>query len=332
MIHFYYKPLTCGYAYLLAAHSDADVVAQGRDGLFEIYNNIVSNFIEQMIAEADRYANYNAHGWYGRNNDAGVEAQLHDSDGQVDTNISCVWITQGVSYSYSSIDRIADYTSKLNEEDVNEGDNWSDYNEHKVGENKAEWEYWWITAPGGYEGDPILSPLIWAGIDCRGFIQRVSKAPIYSGSRGMIITNAIIPDLGNSLTLDNLRYNIGCPDYRWVPDEYLDNTPLAPTPGNESIRRANTYWIQDNLEYIHRGDIITTVGHVVMVYDEPPDDQSTSFNIVNAYGSWHENLNGDPEFFTRRCIIFPLNIWRSEFSMRVSDNSVRYGRFTLWIR
>jgi len=224
-----------------------------------------------------------------------------------------------VTTSYGSIDTTDEFLEKLqNEDDYNGGagniDNWSDYLTNKVGLHSDEEAYWvnQVNPPGGYSWRR-LSPWIWAGIDCRGFVQRCAKAPRYSNG-DKLVPDRVIPDLG-----DNPDYDIGCPGYAWLVNNLNE-------PG-EVENYGNCYKITNDsvkLRYLHKGDIITTGSHIVIIYEEPVDNESTTFNVINAYGGeWYHSSE-----FVRRTIIMPYNWWKGGAG-RISD-SYQYGRVTIW--
>ncbi len=198
------------------------------------------------------------------------------------------------------------------------------------------YQYGFGHQPGLYSSEETLwarqnvgryCPWDWAGIDCRGFVQRCIKI---AGDRVGVVPDEIVPDLD-----DNPNYDIGAGQFTGQDLNEI----------GETDNQGNAYFIHLNRrKWLDKGDIILSPNHVVIIYKVPqrPLDNITfrDILIINAYGITPKDLDGDDiGEFTRKVIVFPLTYWANwdlgtpdiEYPIDESDNNhIAVGRIRLW--
>lgn len=243
--------------------------------------------------------------------------------------------SNGVAYSFGCKDVVADYRTQLENNDHapptdNPNNNqpnklrvahWDEYqNQHRVGRTSQE-PAWPAPLPGGGFGQvPPNGIQNHTGIDCSGFTQVcVTSAQFPDGTP--IVPVALTrpcPVNQNRVPLNAIGAN------SWVGNNAHARRIAAPAASNE------TQWLR-------KGDVITSAGHIVWVADDLPNNnnrvvnqQRGTFHVFNAYGSDRFFLaNGgqapvDNQRFLRKTIRMPFYYWG------VNIGGLNAGKLYIW--
>lgn len=302
----------------LALGTGQDITPDGRDGLMEIYTNIVVSFINQMLSDGDRYAELNIQ-WKHRE-------PLSTDNGN-----------PGMAYNFGGADKISQFNTKITSNPSNVT-SWSNYQ--------------WGHQPGLYESEINTATNFyaydWAGIDCGGFIQRICKGNKYSNG-SLMISDKIIKDL----ELD-LGYHILAGDFisfklNQISWPYVGNCfPFSGTSSKWLHRGDLIVSIGHHIVAVYGEppDDYSVNFNVINAYGGHYSSIPTNF----AY----DNLTLDDDqlrtTYARKVIIMPYRTWRRQYSgfhnvnltgqddlhIARRDSPVGYefinGRFTLWIK
>ncbi len=170
----------------------------------------------------------------------------------------------------------------------------------------------------------------WAGVDCRGLVQRCIK---YAGNSivwetGHLVPDEIIPDL-------NTHHNYDIHSSSWTRQELNDLYLHNPNPcQRDHGTNGNCYVIftTSNNWYkrLKRGDLLHSNHHVALVYSDPfysTNEDIRILKIIHAYGEFKDLDGDDRTDFTRKAIISRFPLWG--YSSPSSDG-VNEGRIRLW--
>jgi len=171
----------------------------------------------------------------------------------------------------------------------------------------------------------------WAGIDCRGLVQRSIKSAgekIRWFEEEYLVPDSIIPDL-------DIHYNYDIYSGHWtrqgLNDLYLHN----PTPcRRDHSTNGNCYVVSTTsnnwYKRLKRGDLLHSNNHVVLVYSDPfysTNEGIYILKIIHAFGEF-KDLDADRRIdFTRKSIISRFYLWG--YSSPASASLSR-GRIRLW--
>lgn len=306
---------------------DTDVLINGTPGslddtgLYELYENVVKKFVEEMIEEAERYKD--ATGF-----------QNSENNWKPRTYPNHPAQTVGVSYCFGGKDSLNEFNTTVTKCQVesttairgreNDGIQNNEYrgniedNNCVVGTGNKDWpglindEYdLWYDDPNDPDdvfGIMAFAPQYWAGIDCSGLVQR-SVENGKAVADGLSIT---IPSPPNWRTSQQI---VTENNYRNV--YYLEN-PTEPSDSLEVRKK------------LKKGDLVRYSGHISIVYSDRWGDSlydtntypDIEYDIIHACG-----LNSYHGEFARKVRITGNDIIGS------SGNIIQpsgFGRIKLW--
>jgi len=292
---------------------------EDKNGVLELYENYVVPFIDKMIEEAEKYVNDTTR-WIHRPTDIGEPALIGTGDTiYVDDYLNIVYLNTGAAYSFGSIDRRDEWRQKITS---NPGEYpveaWSEYEfGHQPGLYYENEEQLWVRDQTAY---PQYCPWDWAGIDCRGLVQRCIKIAgnqIKWFEDEYLVPDRIVPDLD-----DDEDYDIGS---SYFTQQGINEPGQTDNYGNAYIiPTTNDNWH----ERLKRGDILHSSIHVVIIYSSPLSQIDDNLKIIHAYGEC-KDIDGDGQNeFTRKSIISRFSIWGLREG--INSNVLREGRIRLW--
>jgi hypothetical protein len=223
-----------------AQDNKINTAADGDTGLYELYSNVVKVFVDAMIYEAQRYADFNEKTWYGRGGT--VEQGPNVEDGQ------------GVSYCFGCKDDLATFSGHVSSCDNNPdtGDAPDDYRGGVSDETCEVVKTDALQYPGLFSDEYNANshnqpyyPTYWAGIDCSGFIQRLM---LHS-------KNEYETDLALRIDVNDLIFN-------------HETDVVSGAIGSQNFfvdNRAFDFSRQDQLK---KGDLVEYSHHISMVYSD----------------------------------------------------------------
>jgi len=320
---------------------------QSDTGLYELYKNVVERFVNKMIAEGDLYRQSRGSdypvlqtntSWRARTGDTVTESESYcfgckdkyeDFWRTVTTRRACSpnvtddYPTCSVSFGGSGCDAVNNgYAGN-----VNDGTGAYAGSKQYPGLKQDEYNLWDdlqsedATDIQDCNGDARFNPLNWAGIDCSGFVQRLTNYAEYD--QGTMTTawgiNTNIGDIRTTLTLTGVI--AAASFFTTERVSFWDNPD---TTANQAI-------LQRKLK---KGDLVRYGNtHISMIYSDAPtcDDSVCTYDIVHASGNERicYGLPGEPE----TCTGFNRKVTTNSISNSIKGlfrNPTGFGRIKLW--
>jgi hypothetical protein len=289
-------------------------------GLYELYTNVVKKFVDNMIAEAERYASDEVEkDWKAR---TGEGPDQHGA---------------GMSYCFGCKDNIKQFNGAVvncpvdSTQDIIDRENDGNQTHYRgnigplnnqdcqiggAAEKAGKWpglidveQKQWVSA--NYPTSHVFDPKNWAGIDCSGFVQRaIVKAKSHEkyAQQVNIQINSIKPSPGLEL--------VGASGF------------FSDTHSFYKARKGSGVESSEETKILRKGDLIKYGGHISMVYSDKADDDG-KYEIIHAFGpdSGKADIDNDDKsdkVFARK-VTKTANYVPDELT-----NPKGYGRIRLW--
>lgn len=329
----------------------------GDTGLYELYSNVVFRFIEDMVAEGERYRDQSAPGnaegrWRYRafrNDGVAVPPAPGDDTSRYDGR-------SGAAYTYGGKQTLEEFESSVS---AFAGPTFLDISVlfPNYRGNLLDLTSPGVVDPSGTERwvglesselrlsfpSPGTSPLEffesrhWAGIDCSGFVQRIASAAANQNPSaalpGFVTSRSEVPCNGianSGVGLCPLVTRTQGPAAGWVTGalqatfHFNDLVPgFSRGTGNIWTRYLGGFGFA-----IHRGDLMAGTGHVAFIYSTPVEPTS-DYYLLHAFGmtTYNEGLvpdRGRRVRESRQGMKVLTSGWKSHF------NGVGAVRHMLW--
>jgi hypothetical protein len=309
-------------------------------GLYELHENVVKVLVSGMITEASLYADFVGKNWFPRDSSVkekgvsynfggkqtlsqysdtvatacglasstinSITLYYKDKDGAVKEEIGDKVISPAINDTYKSVDELngcqtsnltsnKKYPGLLLGEQISFMRGVGDY--YKNENMTDEWpEY------------PQFNPSQWAGIDCSGLVQRA----IMFGKKQILGGRVAVPAFSN--TFSEFGMNIGS------------------LSSSSFLEEERSYKFRDE-KMIKRGDLISTSGHIAIVYSLKYNEFShlmdlkihlsdkNKYEVIHAYGIDKYKYDGVLEKFSRK-----VTITGGDYSSK----SKTFGRLLVW--
>jgi hypothetical protein len=284
-------------------------------GLYELYKNVVERFNNKLIEEGDRYRTSIGSGantsWKPRTYNAADPAKGDPEQ------------TEGESYCFGCKNTYQDF--------------WNDVTScapPKIGEVTSGYagnvnnDGCGLTGMKKYTGHKDTEQknnaaqynafFYWTGIDCAGFVQRITMA---AKSQSIPGVNCKIPDLKDTDANSNRLDDGGVLAMQYFTDTNMTVFWENPADVEGKVK------LQKKL---HKGDLVRYGNtHVSTIYSNRPvcNSNSCTYEIVHAYGgnctAYERDGSCSPGAFSRKVLV-TNNIFRG------FPNPTGFGRIKLW--
>jgi len=325
-------------------------------GLYELYDNVVKIFIQNLINLAESYS---------INSDPNnVPRQWTARTGQIIQTTANT--TQPVAYSFGGRQTIHEFNttvSKHRAPSYNDIENNPDYRVYQdyrgnigdasdneqnplwlmhgiVGNGARKWpglyqdDEWSSWSDAGGIPDHCYNPSLWAGIDCIRFVLqalRYAEDPPAYAQEQYLGGNQDTSIRG--INVDEVCVNADCSDTRSIRDDY--------TMGYTNVRRffdsRNTDLLHqwpggqyETIRRIHKGDFASydDFEHISIIYSERQDHNDYSYYIIHASGRDEIRYGtAGPPLFNRKVVINQITGILIPSTLR---NPELFGRLKLW--
>ncbi|MGA1826030.1 MAG: hypothetical protein ACMUIP_15350, partial [bacterium] len=330
-------------------------------GLYELYNNVVRIFIQNLINLAVSYSiNSNPtnvpHQWIARTE------QVHQTT---------TTARQPVSYSYGGRQTIHEFNITVSKhrapsyQDIQTNPNYNVYlgyigNIRDASEDEQntillmhgivcngtrkwpglyeedEYSSW---AQAGFISQHPYAPYYWAGIDCIGLVLQslryAEDPPRYAQEQYLDgDQNISIP----GISVAGVCLNADCTDDCSIHDDYtMGNTNVKRFFDSRNADLLHQWpggWEYDNISPIHKGDLAAYIdsknrlSHISIIYSEKQDRNDNSYQIIHASGDHTIRYGTAAPLFNRKVVI---NLINEDLEPTLTlRNPHLFGRLKLW--